>query len=165
MRGQGKAWKEKLNEQLVTMDMSEAGTVLRMYAAIKASEGRMSKNETIDVFLAVERHRWQEQLISLDNAADQTPVLGLAGSLIGILGSLGAGANIEMLQQAMSVMISTTLLGCCGAVWLIRLHGIGQSAIDRHVAELEIIAKFMIDDNDSGDDIDSFDSLLGGKSP
>ena len=160
-------WREEWDQYLAAKDLKDASSLEKMYAAMQQSCETSSKQKVAKSFLALEGERWRQQLTSLEVAAQQTPMLGLGGSLIGCLSSLVATAGSPGLQDSMATMFLTTLVGCAGSFYLLGLSEIGNGRIDRHIAELEAVANYLIDgkspdgqDDDSVDD--SFVSLFEG---
>ena len=133
----------------------------------------MSKQEAADLFLDVAEQNWNAELMPLTTSSEQAPLLGLGGSLVGMIGgisSLSGAISVNAadgmlpgfldLVNSMSTMITTTLAGCFGAFLLIGLSAIANSGLARHLAELRMIATLMIGDTDNGDDEDENDDYL-----
>lgn len=160
--------------QLSNIDASDAGSIFKLIAAIKASEERLSKTEASDRFLEVAEQRWEAQLTPIITSAEQSSGLGLGGSLLGLISGLKplmtamSGSDLDATQEAfgqmfaaMGIMVTTTLVGCAGALLLIGLAAIGTNAVKWHVADLRMVAGLMASDGPDSNE-DETDSLFGG---
>jgi len=154
----------ELASAFTNLDTRESGSIFRLCVAIKKNEDRLNKAEAVGLFLEVAEKHWKKKLLPIDNAAEQAPLLGLGGSLLGILGALAnlanTGAESVGLHQSMAVMVSTTLAGCAGALLLIGLAAIARGAIDRHLAELQLIAALLFGSDEKVNQNDDFESLF-----
>lgn len=137
----------ELAERLPGLDRAEMGTVFRLAIAVQQSTGRTSKEEAATRFLDNDAESWQHAVSPLDNSSEQAPLLGLGGSLLGILQSLNQLGDLEgglgALGEAMSTMVSTTLVGCGCALLLMGLAAIANNAVARHLTYLRRIAGLM----------------------
>lgn len=131
------------DKELETMDLRGAGPVLKMYAAISKNQDRTSKREIVSACLEAEEQSLQQQLAPVRDAGEMCCLLGLTGSLLGILQAVSSGGGVEAIEQSMGVMASTSAMGACLAIILMGLSTLGSSAIDRHIAELRLAANLM----------------------
>jgi len=142
-------------DKIARVNQADMGSVFLLLASIKNSEGRVGKRQAVKLFLEVAREQWLEMLSPVQIAAEQAPLLGLFGSLLGILSSLNNSAGDISLEASMATMVSTTIIGCAGAFLLIGLAARGGKAVDRHIAELEFLASLILsnfEENEEGND-------------
>jgi len=83
-----------------TIDESDAGSVFKLAKVITTSSNRATKQEASDTFFSSYDSYWERVLSPLEDAADQAPVLGLSGTLLGMVAALpslgAAGGNDEL---------------------------------------------------------------------
>ena len=160
------------------IDARDAGSIFKLVAAIEANRDRMGKSEAANLFLGVAEQEWKSELRPVVTSAELSPFLGLGGSLIGMIAgiaslaaAMGGNSADEMLTSlsplfnSMSVMMTTTLTGCFGAFLLTGLAAIATNSIERHLADLRMIAGLMANDeehDDSDDKNDGDDYFLSG---
>ena len=162
------------------LDTSQAGSVLCLANAIHSSSDRLNKKEAGELFLAVAEQEWDAECVPIATSAQQAPILGVLGSLLGLMSGIGrltvamAGDGPEEMQvafsqlfNAMGTMVTTTLAGCAGALLLSGLAAISHSAVQRHIAELRMIAALMggatADSQTSPIRRNKLDTLFGGR--
>lgn len=144
----------------------EAGSVFKMVQWIIDCRDRMAPETSVEVFLSRFDAYWEDRLSVLDEAADQGPVFGLGGSLLGLTAGLetfaaGAGGaepgNPGVLFSALSTMCLTTLAGCGAYMIIAGLSRLAQNAVAHHRAALKAIGNQFIrkdDEPDTGDNDD-----------
>lgn len=156
-------------EDVFGIDVAQAGSVFKLAKMLCISSNRVSKKEAVKAFFAAFDAYWNARLSPLQDAADQAPVLGLAGSLLGIVAALaalgGGDANNQALFDAMSTMALTTLSG--GGAYIL-ISGLARDAanqVAKHRSDLMFIAKMFFRGDDDvpggvptgGDDLNPFD--------
>jgi biopolymer transport protein ExbB/TolQ len=151
--------------RLLEIDVTEAGSIFKLLAAIKRAAGRVAQEEAAERFLAAMEQQWQERLRPLDDAAEQAPVLGFGGSLLGILSGLGSMQTLgdAGFSAGVATMASTSLIGCVGALVQAGLASSAQAAVTRHLAELRVIAALLLgsdNENRQQRDDDGFQSIF-----
>ncbi|TWU59590.1 MotA/TolQ/ExbB proton channel family protein [Crateriforma conspicua] len=162
-------------EDVFGIDESQAGSVFRLAKLLCSTSNRVSKEEVTTAFFAAFDAYWEERLSSLQDAADQAPVLGLAGSLLGIVAALAAlgssAADNQALFDAMSTMALTTLLGGSAYVLISGLARDAANQVARHRSDLMFVAKMLSrGDEDTpggtpagGDSLNPFDLFSAGR--
>lgn len=135
------------------IDDTQAGSVFKLVKLVCRSSDRASRLEVIESFFAAFDAYWDERLGPLQDAADEAPVLGLSGSLLGIVAALGAlstgVSDNQALFDGMSTMALTTLAG--GAAYIL-ISGLSRDAanqVQKHRSDLMFVAlMFVRDDSD-----------------
>lgn len=146
---------------LVNQDLTGAGTIYECLAAIQAADGRLNNDDVAEELLEVVKQDLQAMLLPLEAAAALTPVLGLGGSILGVIGILTAGGDDAAVQAAMTTMFSSTGVGCAASFLLGGLAAIGQSAINRHMSAVKLVVQLLLDGKiDDSDDQDFEDGDL-----
>lgn len=135
---------ENVNK-LLSFNTKDAGSVFLLFQAIQTSclEG-LDPIKATKLFLERFDNYWTERLSSLNEASDQSPVLGLGGSLLGFVSALGnfpiEGEGGGSLFAALATVSTTTLAGCCGYLLLSGLLMAANNAVEQHRADLQEIA-------------------------
>lgn len=159
----------------------KSGRVFELVIWILASRDRMSPKTAVDVFLTRFDTYWENRLSVLDEAADQAPVLGLGGSLLGLAAGLqtfsassreATPGNPGVLFEALSTMCLTTLAGCGAYMIIAGLSRLAHNAVANHRAALKTIGNEFSsdseetnaedDDEESPDDDDDLFDLIRG---
>ena len=131
-----------------------SGSLMRLTVAL-LREPPERRRSALREFIQLARCRWEAYLQLVETTAATATMLGLGGSLIGLAAALqkmGAAEGVKSLAPAMHLMVTTTVLGCAGAMLLIGLEARGRSALNSHLAELELWGGRLLDDH--GDDFD-----------
>ena len=159
---------EKL-DQLRSLNAPGSGSLLRLLQAMLQQQDPRRRQAALHQFLLVARRRWEALLEPVETAAGMAPMLGLGGSLIGMVDALRHLANVGLqdgpgsLIEAMVTMASTTMAGCIGALLLIGLVELGRTALNTHLAELEMWGGQLLDQPLEDDDLyQLFDTPSGG---
>ena len=139
-----------------TLDTSDAGSLMKLVAAVALSGDRMEPERALEIHLKEIRQPQEARLKQAATAAEQATMLGLGGSFLGLLGSLQGGAE---LTDGVGTMLLTTLAGVLGAFALMGLGGAAGRALDRHMNDLEIAASYVLRIGQGRDD-DQFESLF-----
>lgn len=146
--------------ELLSVDTTTAGSVFKLGSQIVAA-GKHS-DQAVRAFFAAFDSYWSKRLAPMQDAADQAPVLGLAGSLIGIadaIQSLANGNDNENLYSSLAVMALTTL---CGGAAYILISGLARDAegrVAQHRSDLQHVAGFF-GNTDPGTNDDSTETSL-----
>lgn len=148
-------------ERLQTMNLTDAGPVLKLFAAIIKNQDRASKKEIVKQYLELEAQHWYEKLASVTDAIETCLLMGLMGSLLGILQAVTGGGGVAVIEQSMGVMAATSAIGAACAITLLGLSTRSHYAIARHIAELGIAANLMPGTDDKRDQDDDFFTLFG----
>lgn len=132
-------------EDIFGIDETQAGSVFKLAKMLCMSSNRISKKESTESFFEAFDSYWDERLSPLQDAADQAPVLGLAGSLLGIVAALaalgGGDAGNQALFDAMSTMALTTLFGGGAYILISGLARDASNQIAKHRSDLMFTAK------------------------
>lgn len=162
-------------EDLFGIDETRSGSVFKLVKLLTVSSNRTTKAEAVASFFEAFDSYWESRLSPLQDAADQAPVLGLAGSLLGIVAALaalgGGAANNQALFDGMSTMALTTLTGGGAYVLISGLARDASNQVAKHRSDLMSVATmFFLGDDDlpggapnHGDDFNPFDLFSGGK--
>lgn len=145
-------------EYLDQIDTSDAGSLLRLLLAIRLTSDRTDTSEALDHLTRVAKQSWERQLAPIDLAAEQAPLMGLGGSLLGLATSLSGGQGTD-LMAGIGTMVCTTMAGCAGSFLLLGLASINRTSIDRHIAELRMTAAQLLGIDDQRND-NGFESLF-----
>lgn len=135
-------------DQLSEINAREAGSVFKLAQLVGSTEKRNRKGGIPAFFEAFDSH-WNRRLSSIQDAADQAPVLGLAGSLLGIIDALSVLASPSQDQQAlyaaMSTMALTTLAGGAAYILISGLFREASNAVEHHRSDLTFISEMLND--------------------
>lgn len=133
--------------ELIEIDNDEDGSVMKMARLAALSSDQMTVKQIWETFSSSYDSYWDSKMGPLQDSADQAPVLGLAGSLLGIvaaLSALGSGAaDNNALFEAMSTMALTTLVGGGAYVLISGLYRDAFNQVESHRSDLLFIAKNM----------------------
>jgi len=155
--------------EVAKMPSDGACSLTKLIIGMLSNRDRMTKSDALQFSLDLARRDWEAKAAPLETASDVAPMLGLGGSLVGLLSGLAAMAQsfnsadglvmdtgLGTLMAGMSTMITTTIFGCLGALLMIGLASRSNKAIDRHIAELGMVGSLVLDDEyeDEPDDDD-----------
>ena len=154
---------EKL-DRVLAIDAQHSGSVFKLAKLILASPDQTTIADSEEAFLEAYDSHWERRLGSIADAATAAPVLGLSGSLLGIiaaLAALGLAGNDAALYQAMTTMATTTLVGGMAYVLILGLVRKAFEAVNQHRSDLKFTAKMLsrIDAASHNDDETSYDNL------
>lgn len=131
-------------EEVLSIDSDGVGSVMHLVRMAAGSHGRLTPDELWETFAGLFDSHWEQRLGPLKDAAEQAPVLGLAGSMLGLvdaLSVLAAGADKAALYEAMSTTSLTTLAGGAAYVLLSGLHRAASNQVNSHRGDLEFVSR------------------------
>ncbi len=109
-------------KELATIDTRGTGSLFQIISAIAKYSDRASKEVIVRRHLKVLRESLEAALQPVQDAVQKCPMLGLGGSLLGMLSALhefSIGGDPAAVSAGMSMMVSTTLAGCAAALSLL----------------------------------------------
>ena len=151
-------------DRILAIDAQQSGSVFKLAKLILASPDQTAMADSEEAFIEAYDSHWARQLGPISDSATAAPVLGLSGSLLGIiaaLAALGQAGNEAALYLAMTTMATTTLVGGMAYVLILGLVRKAVEAVNQHRSDLKFTAKMLsrIDVVDRNDDETSHDNL------
>ena len=133
-------------DRILAIDASQAGSVFKLTQLMSGAPDQTTMANSEDSFFAAFDSHWEGQLDPISDAAGAAPVLGLSGSLLGIiaaLAALGQSGDDAALYRAMTTMATTTLVGGMAYVLILGLVRKAYKAVNQHRSDLKFTAKML----------------------
>lgn len=125
-------------DEIADQDSSEAGSYFKLVQAVIVSRDRMSATTATRAYLSRFDAYWTAKLQSLADAGEFCPMLGLMGTLCGLVLLLEQlGADTKSLLPALSTVFQTTLAGVFGYLTVSGLASIARNAVGKFRSELD----------------------------
>ena len=145
MAGISKYLKSGDYEKAIKYSTSQATPLAKGVTAILQNRGRGTKavQKAVDEVFLTETPKISRNIPLLPTLANLATLLGLMGTIFGLMIAFDAVANVPAAQRAqalatgISVAMSTTLFGLMAAIPTLLVHGLLATKSDRVVEELD----------------------------
>jgi biopolymer transport protein ExbB len=133
-------------------DNSMMGTILATGLRAVIADPRVTESALRDAFEAAGRtaaHRMERYLNTLGTIASAAPLLGLLGTVIGMIEIFGSqapsgGSNPALLAHGISVALYNTAFGLIIAIPSLMLYRYFRGRVDEYTLEMELAADRMV---------------------
>lgn len=143
-------------QQLVSINTQGGGSVLTLAVWVARNLEHMSAEEATNIFIDELRKVWRPMVDAQSNASHQSPVLGFAASLYGLLLGVGKlvvdqGGDQSQFYEALQIMLQSSMVGACCAFVCIGLWLLSKNACKSHEADLRKLSSQLGGDGPSID--------------